>query len=81
MSAWPHVAAVYRVIGDPRSVGDAPSYYSAAAYDALPGDHGKPGVTVLDGDCYAETIGSALSSPPGPAATTRGAGRVDCGHR
>ena len=80
-SAWPHVAAVYRVVGEPRPVGEAPSYYSAAAYDALPGDHGKPGVTVLDGDCYAETIRSALSSPPSAAATTRGAGHAGCVHQ
>ena len=80
-SAWPHVAAVYRVIGEPRPVGEAPSYYSAAAYDALPGDHGKPGVTVLDGDCYAETIRSALSPPPSAAATTRGAGHAGCVHQ
>jgi hypothetical protein len=61
MSAWPHVAAVYQVVGRPRPVADSPTYYSRAAYDALPGDHGRSGVAMLDGACYAETIGSDLS--------------------
>jgi len=34
---------------------------------SLGDDHAKPGVTVLDGTCYAETIKKALSSPPGAA--------------
>jgi hypothetical protein len=54
----------YQVVGEPRPVADVPSYYSAAAYHALPGDHGKPGVTLLDGDSYAEAIRSALRSAP-----------------
>jgi len=61
-----------KVIGDPRSLRDARTYYSAAAYDALRGDHGKPGVTVLDGTCDAETIKRALS--PARAAAVEGGG-------
>jgi hypothetical protein len=68
MSAWPHVAAVYQLVGDPRPVPGARTYYSTAAYDALPGDHGKPGVTVLDGDRYAQAIRSAFSSLTAPSA-------------
>ncbi|MFZ2015245.1 MAG: hypothetical protein WAV00_15615 [Nocardioides sp.] len=62
MSAWPRVAAGYQVVGEPRPVLHATSYYSSDAYDALPGDHAKPGVTMLDGDCYAATIKAALAS-------------------
>jgi hypothetical protein len=68
LSDWPRVTAVYEVIGDPRPLRDARTYYSAAAYDALGGDHGRPRVTVLDGSCYAEAVKRALSSPPGAAA-------------
>jgi hypothetical protein len=67
IGALPRVTAVNEVIGHPRPLRDARTYYSAAAYDALRGDHGKPSVTVLDGTCYAETIKRALSSPPGAA--------------
>src|SRR5262249_19936638 len=62
---WPPAAAVYEVVGDPRPVPDAPTYYSQAAYDDLPADHGRPGVEVLDGERYAETIRTILSSPAG----------------
>jgi hypothetical protein len=78
MSAWPRVAAVYRVVGEPRPVPDAPSYYSTAAYDALPGDHRKDGAAVLDGDCYAATIRAALSPPTDAAATAQGAEPAGC---
>jgi hypothetical protein len=59
-AAWPRVVAVYQVVAEPRPVPDATSYYSAAAYAALPGDHGKPGVTAVDGDRYAAMIASDL---------------------
>jgi hypothetical protein len=64
----PRVVAVYEVVGDPQPVRGAPAYYSASAYEALPGDHDEPGVTVLDGACYAETIQAILARPPGTGA-------------
>lgn len=65
-SEWPRVIAVYEVVGDPQPVG-APTYYSQTAYDALTKDHGA-GATLLDGACYAETIGAILARPPGTSA-------------
>jgi hypothetical protein len=62
---WPRSIAIYKVVGDPQPLADAASYYSATAYEALPGDRGKPGVTRLDGACYAETIQQILAQPPG----------------
>jgi hypothetical protein len=43
----------------------APTYYSAAAAEGLPGDHGKAGAVVLDGACYAQAIQQILARPPG----------------
>jgi hypothetical protein len=63
-----HVVAVYEVVGDPKPVRGAPAYYSASAYEALPEDHSEPGVTVLDGACYAATLQAILSRPPRRAA-------------
>jgi hypothetical protein len=65
---WPRSIAIYEVVGDPQPLEGAVSYYSAAAYEALPGDRDKPGVTLLDGACYAETIQQILAQPPGAAA-------------
>lgn len=81
MSAWPRVTAVYRVVGQPRPVPDAPTYYSAAAYDALPDDHGKDGVIALDGNCYAEKIRSALSRRPTRPARPEAPNAPGCTHR
>jgi hypothetical protein len=78
MSAWPRVAAVYRVVGEPRPIHGALSYYSAAAYDALPGDHGAGGAELLDGDCYAETIRADLTSPTHGPATAQDTGHAGC---
>jgi hypothetical protein len=74
--------AVYRVVAEPRVVHDAASYYSRAAYDALPDDHGKRGVVVLGGDCYTATIRAALSSVARPPDVTPGGGHAVCvGHQ
>jgi hypothetical protein len=65
-AAWPpRVVAVYEVVGDPQPLPGARSYYSESAYDALPDDHAKPGVTVLDGACYVATIEAILTARPG----------------
>jgi hypothetical protein len=72
LSDWPRVVAVYRVVGDPRAVPGAPTYYSAYAYRALPDDHGKPGVVELDGRCYEQAVRAALTSPLGGDATPDG---------
>lgn len=72
-SAWPLVTAVYQVVGTPQPVTGAPTYYSSAAYDALPGDHGKPGVHLLDGPCYEATIRLDLAALPGARQRTLGA--------
>jgi len=65
---WPRAVAIYEVVGDPQPVADAASYYSATAYEALPADRDKPGVTLLDGACYVETIQQILAQPPGTIA-------------
>jgi hypothetical protein len=69
-SDWPRVVAVYEVTGDPHPVPGAVTYYSAAAYEALPGDHDKPGIAVLDDACYADTLRAILASPAGAADRT-----------
>jgi hypothetical protein len=71
---WPRAIAIYEVVGDPQPVPGAVSYYSAPAYDALPQDRDRPGVTLLDGACYAETIQQILAQPPG-ATVAAGAGK------
>jgi hypothetical protein len=63
--AWPRAVAVYEVVGDPQPMPYAPTYYSAAAAEGLPGDHGKAGAVVLDGACYAQAIQQILARPPG----------------
>ena len=65
---WPRAIAIYEVVGDPQPVAGAPSYYSGTAYAALRGDRDRPGVTLLDGACYAETIQQILAQPPGATA-------------
>jgi hypothetical protein len=65
-AAWPRAVAVYEVVGDPRPMPDAPTYYSAAAAGGLTGDKSKPGAVVLDGTCYAGAIQALLARPPGP---------------
>lgn len=75
-SAWPRVVAVYQVVGDPRPVPNAPSYYTPDAAAALPDDQGKPGVVVLDDACYATTIRAALTSPR--SGTSSGSAHAGC---
>jgi hypothetical protein len=60
----PRVIAIYQVLGDPQPLPDAVSYFSQTAYDSLPGDRGMPGVTLLDGPCYVETLQRIMAQAP-----------------
>ncbi len=75
---WPRSIAIYEVVGDPQPLAGAASYYSGTAYEALPGDRDKPGVTLLDGACYAETIQQILAQPPGAAVAEGAAKPASC---
>ncbi len=71
---WPRVIAVYKVVGDPRPLSAASSYFSDSAYQALRGDRSRSGATLLDGACYSQAIRALLAQPPGATRATGGGG-------
>ena len=79
-SAWPHVAAVYRVVGEPRPVGEAPSLLLGGRLRRAAGRHRQAWCHRARRRLLRRDDQVGPLSPPRPAAERTG-GAATCPHR